>query len=343
MRRACLHLLGAVLLCVCIAPLAGCASGSARGAVAAPMSSTADAPGGTAGGALLMSDDFSHPNGPNRLIVNEWSHWNPNDPARVLSAAWELTSGSLFSVDGTGWTGFPDDTAPDRYSEQHTDSQVFRMNTARGSFGDVLQQLDARINGFSGSAAFPPLNWDGVVLWPRYVNQFHLYFAYLLRKDGRVAITKKCPGQLAGGNFYNGGTYFDLDSGRYLGPTILGRWYRLASSVQDNPDGSVTIRTFQDGRLAARATDRGLGCPPIRARTHLGIRADNVDANFTRYRANALSALLASSCPDSVVGAKRRIELARMHRSGARAHVGRCPAAFAPATGSSHTPTARPG
>ena len=78
-----------------------------------------------------MSDDFSRPNGPNNLIVNEWSYFNPDDAARVKSTSWQMTSGSLFSVNGLGWTGVPDDTAPDRYSGDHTDSQVFRLNTTR--------------------------------------------------------------------------------------------------------------------------------------------------------------------------------------------------------------------
>jgi len=189
-----------------------------------------------------------------------------------------------------------------------------------------VQELDARINGFSGSANFPPLAWDGVVLWPRFVTPYHLYFAYLLRKDGRVAITKKCPGEVPGGGLYNGGSYFVLASERYLGPTRVGRWYRLASSVQDNPDGSVTIRTFQDGRLAARATDRGVGCPPIHGPTHLGIRADNVDANLTHYRVRELSPLLRTNCPGSLVGAARRIALAQAGRRRGRAPGARCPA-----------------
>lgn len=275
-----------------------------------------------------MSDQFDHPNGPNNLIVNEWSYWNPQDPARVVAPAWQMTSGSLFSVGGLGWTGIPDDVSTDRYSEAHTDSQVFRLNTTRGDFGDVVQEVDARINGFTGSVDFPALPWDGVVLWPRYVDEFHLYFAYLLRKDGRVQITKKCPGHLAGGSFYNGGSYFDLSAERYHGPTVIGRWYRLASSVQDNPDGSVTIRTFQDGRLAAQATDRGVGCAPIRAPTQLGIRADNVDANLAHYRVYQLSPRLPASCPGAAVGALRRIERGR--RSSRSAH---CPAIFAPGGG----------
>jgi hypothetical protein len=273
-----------------------------------------------------MFDGFSRPNGPNRLIVNEWSYWNPGDPARVLSSVWQMTSGSLFSVGGIDWTGVPDDISPDRYSQQHTNSQVFRLHTGRGDLGNVVQELDARINGFVGSANFPPLAWDGVVLWPRFVTQYRLYFAYVLRKDGRVAITKKCPGEVPGGSFYNGGSYFDLAPERYLGATQVGRWYRLASSVQDNPDGSVTIRTFQDGRLAAQATDRGVGCPPIDGPTHLGIRADNVDANLAHYRVHALSPRLSTNCPGSLVGAARRIALAHARRPRPRAPGASCPA-----------------
>jgi hypothetical protein len=274
---------------------------------------TAQAPPGS----VLLRDGFDRPNGPHDLIANEWAYWHPTDPLRVGSETWQLTSGSLLSVGGHGWTGVPDDRAPDRYSQSSTDSQVFRLNTARSDFGDVEQAVDVRINGFAGSRRFPALPWDGVVLWPRYVTEFHLYFAYLLRKDGRVAITKKCPGRVSGGSVYNGGTYFDLTKERRFGPTIPGRWYRLASSVQDNSDRSVTIRIFQNGRLAAQATDRGVGCAPMRAPTKLGIRSDNVDANFGNYQVTQLSAGVPGRCPGSLVGARRGAalrHLARRHR-----------------------------
>jgi hypothetical protein len=320
------RLVTAALVGALAVSIAACETGPV-GDAPARMASAAHGP--SRPGQLLMSDDFKRPNGPNHLIVNEWSYWNPDDRGRVISAAWQMTSGSLFSVGGFGWTGVPDDTSSDRYSQEHTNSQVFRLNTRRSDFGDVVQEVDARINGFTGSANFPAVEWDGVVLWPRYVNEFHLYFAYLLRKDGRVAITKKCPGHVPGGSFYNGGSYFDLASERYLGPTVVGRWYRLASSAQDNPDGSVTIRTFQDGRLVAQATDHGVGCPPIGGPTQLGVRSDNVDANLTHYRVYELSPLLATSCPDSLVGAPRRTQLAHTRRRS-RARGSRCPAAFAP-------------
>jgi hypothetical protein len=272
-------------------------------------------------GSVLLRDGFSHPNGPNQLIANEWAYWNRWDPERIRSTTWAVTSGSLFSVDGVGWTGVPDDRAPDRYSETGTDSQVFRLHTVRGDFGNVEQAVDVRINGFAHSAKRPAHPWDGVVLWPRFVSPFHLYFAYLLRKDGRVEITKKCPGRIPGGSYYNRGSYFTLAPGRPFRPTIVGRWYHLASAVQDNPNGSVTIRVFRGGVLAAAATDHGVGCPPIRGQTHLGIRADNVDANFAGYIVTELSAFIPSRCPGSLVGATREAEL----RDAEPRRTRRCP------------------
>jgi hypothetical protein len=257
-------------------------------------------------GVLLVADDFSQPRGPNHLITNEWAYWNRTQRHGVTSPTWQMTSGSLFSVDGVGWTGPPDDIPPDQHSRVHTDSQIFRLHTSRADFRDVVQAVDVRINRYQGSAQYPRQPSDGVVLWPRYLSAIHLYFAYVLPEDGSAAITKKCPGAVAGGSYYNGGTYFDLTGKMHPGRVARGRWYRIASSVQDNADGSVTIRAFRDGHLVAATTDRGIGCVPLRGPTHLGIRTDNVDANFARYRAYELSPWVSVTCPDALVGSERR-------------------------------------
>jgi hypothetical protein len=273
-------------------------------------------------GEVVLRDGFSHPNGPNDLIANEWSSSNPTDPRRVRSAIWTVTSGSLFSHGGHGWTGIPDGLPPDRYSTTSTDSETFRLHTVREDFGDVEQEVDVRINRFTQPTTGAAHGWDGVVLWPRYVTQFHLYFAYLLRKDGRVAITKKCPGSVPGGGFYNGGTYFELAPVRSLRPPVVGRWYHLASAVQDNPGGSVTIRVFRDGVLVARATDYGVGCPPIRGPAKLGIRSDDVDASFDNYAVTGLSASLPRRYAGSLVGAKRQAALRHSGGGGGSRSVG---------------------
>ncbi len=239
--------------------------------------------------APVFADDFQTAGGPNNLVTNEHAFWNLRDLLAVRSSDWEVTSGSLFSRRGVASTGVPDLTAPDRYSLDSTGSGVFRMRTVRSNFGDNLQVLHARINDFHGFAERPAVPWDGVVVWPRYATEFNLYFAYALRKDGKVSLTKKCPGGDPNGrSYYNGGTYYGLTPETSVAPTVLGRWYSLATSAKDNVDGSVTISLYRGGEVVAQATDRGTGCPPIHGPTKLGLRADNVDASFSHYGVSPL-------------------------------------------------------
>ena len=231
----------------------------------------------------LFSDDFRRGNGLGGLVTNERA-LGGNNLLAVRSPDWEMTSGSLFSKRGLGWTGVPDVTVARPLLQDATGSSVFRLRTARSDFPDNIQRLHARINEFYGFPDRPAVPWDGVVLWPRYATEFHLYFAYALRKDGKVSLTKKCPGGDPNGrNYYNGGTYYDLTPETYHAPTVLGKWYSLATSAKDNPDGSVTVKLYRGGNVVAEATDDGIGCAPIRAPSRLGIRADNVDANFSHY------------------------------------------------------------
>ncbi len=108
-----------------------------------------DAPGGApthgSGGAgePLLFDAFAKANGPNGLITNEYALSNADG---VRSPRWEMTSGSLFVRDGSGWSGVPDTTAPDRLSRRTTDSAVFRLRTKAASFGDVIVRAEVRVN-----------------------------------------------------------------------------------------------------------------------------------------------------------------------------------------------------
>ena len=51
--------------------------------------------------------------GPDRLITNEYAHWNPQTPGSRISKDWDVTSGSLFVHDGVAWSGEPDKATPD--------------------------------------------------------------------------------------------------------------------------------------------------------------------------------------------------------------------------------------
>jgi hypothetical protein len=235
----------------------------------------------------LMRDDFRSAYGPNGLITNQFAFWAPEAPG-VRSPLWEVTSGSLFSREGHGWTGVPDAAVPNAFSTNGTGSLVFRLRTRWTDFGSVRQEVSVRVNALTPtSAGGEP--WDGVVLWPRYESEFALYFAYVLRRDGRVQLTKKCAGQVPGGDYHNGGTYFPLTAYGVSGPPLeLGAWTRLATEVHDEPDGAVTVRAFRDGRVVARAVDRGTGCAPLHGPARLGVRGDNADFDLDDYRVAAL-------------------------------------------------------
>src|SRR5262249_6964749 len=88
---------------------------------------------GVAGGAdaPLLGDSFS-----SGLVTNEYAYWNPG--SGVDSPRWELTSGTLFSRGGRGWTGIPDAGCdPNVGSSNCTDSAVFRLTSKRYDFCDV--------------------------------------------------------------------------------------------------------------------------------------------------------------------------------------------------------------
>ena len=251
--------------------------------------STAAAAPATTATPGTFTDGFDSPNGTNNLITNQYAFWG-TDSLAVRSSAWDVTSGSLFARDGRAWSGPVDAVTPDRYSTNGTGSYVFRMRSKRAEFGSTRQEVSAKINSFyGGTASRPAVAWDGVVLWPRYDTEFSLYFGYILRKDGRVGITKKCPGQVAGGDYYNGGSYFSLYSERFYASTNVGQWYRIGTDAQDNADGSVTIRLLRDGKVVAEARDTGVGCAPIKGPARIGIRADNAEFELDDYVATPLS------------------------------------------------------
>jgi hypothetical protein len=218
---------------------------------------------------VLFFDAFGPDNG---IITNEFATWNPTNPARVASPDWEMTSGSLLAAYGSGWTGVPDGGSPDARSETATGSAVFRLNTRRHDFGDVDVAMRLRVSGLVATSRTPATDWDGVHIWMRYRAEEELYYASVNRRDGAVVIKKKC----AGGST-NGGTYHTLASAK--GHAIpLDTWQDVAAGVQDNPDGTVTLRLWREGRLLLEVTDRGTGCAPLTGDGAVGVRGDN--ANF---------------------------------------------------------------
>jgi hypothetical protein len=230
-----------------------------------------------AAGSALFREEFAYPDG---LVTNEYSTWNADHADARISPVWEMTSGSLFAQGGTGWTGKPDGCSTSSpTSEPCTASDVFRLNTRRHDFGDVTVSLDLRNNYLTSSSRTPAQDWDGIHVWLHYQSEYKLYYASFNRRDGRLVIKKKCEG-----GSENGGTYYELGAGELTGfPIPFGAWQHLAASIQDNPDGSVTIAMWRNGIKLLSATDGGVGCAPIAAAGSVGVRGDNADFNVDNF------------------------------------------------------------
>jgi hypothetical protein len=231
----------------------------------------------TLSGTILFQDAFNYPNS---VVTNEFSYWNASNLQATLSPIWQMTSGSLFAQNGTGWTGVPDGCSTSSvHSTPCTASDVFRLNSAEYDFGDVTVSMDLLNNYQTSSSRTPAENWDGVHIWLHYQSEYNLYYASVNRRDGHIVIKKKCVG-----GSENGGTYYELGQGEVAGyPIPFGVWQHVAAKIQDGSDGSVTITMYRGGKPVLSARDTGVGCSPITAPGSVGVRGDNDNFNFDNF------------------------------------------------------------
>ncbi|HET7026293.1 MAG TPA: hypothetical protein VFI28_01240 [Candidatus Limnocylindrales bacterium] len=222
-------------------------------------------------------------------MTNEYAHRNPNAAGAVRDAVFEVTSGSLFARNGAWWTGVPDDVSPGPASARGTDSAVFRMTTRRSDFDSVRVSFGLRVAAFVTTARTPAEAWDGVHVLLRYQSPFELYYASIDRRDGSLQIKKKVAGGAS-----NGGTYFTLASRAPAVPapgpraTVDG-WQDVAATVETEPSGAVRIAVWHGAQLVLQAIDDGsVGGPPILEPGAVGIRGDNCDFEFRRFRVDGL-------------------------------------------------------
>jgi hypothetical protein len=231
-------------------------------------------------GNVLFQQKFERSDG---LITNEYAYWNPDDTTAMRSPDWEMTSGSLFASGGAAYSGPPDRIGPDATSAKATDSAVFRLNTSRYDFGNTSVTLALRVRRLSSTSATPAVDWDGVHIFLRYQSQYHLYYASVNRRDGRVVIKKKCPGGPS-----NGGTYYVIGQEIASQPIPFGVWQRVGASVINLSDGSVLIALSRDGKTLTTARDTGVGCAPITTSGAVGLRGDNAELDFDDFTVRVL-------------------------------------------------------
>lgn len=188
------------------------------------------------------------------------------DQAPAAGEPWEMTSGTLFRAEDTGWSGVPDSGR----AEGSNGSAVFRMVSRNREFRDIDMTVALRVDALVDTERTPAQDYDGAHIWVRYRSEAELYAVSVDRRDATMIIKKKC----AGGDT-NGGTYYDLSESVRDAPIPWGQWQRIVVTVRDQPDGSVVIDASRDGR-SVRAVDNGVGCPAITG-GGVGVRGDNAE------------------------------------------------------------------
>jgi hypothetical protein len=210
-----------------------------------------------------------------KLITNERAYFSPHSPGVHLSRAWLVTSGSLFSDSGAGWTGVPDDVPPNKISSNGTDSAVFRAVTRRADFTDVTVSFQLKVAGLVSTQRTPAVPYDGVHVFLRYQNPQHLYVVSVYRRDGIVAIKEKLPGGSA-----NGGSYYTLAEARHQMP--LHAWVPVSVTIETE-GRAVQIQLDIGAHQVLSLANRDTPVLPILGPGRVGLRGDNCEFYFRNF------------------------------------------------------------
>ena len=216
-----------------------------------------------------------------KLITNERAYFDPHAPGVRTSEDWIVTSGSLFSYAGAGWTGVPDGVRPDATSRNGTDSAVFRAVTRRNDFSNVAVSFQLKVAKLVTTQRTPAGAYDGVHVFLRYQNYQSLYAVSVYRRDGLVAVKEKLPGGPS-----DGGTYYTLTEAPYRIP--LHTWVPIRVTIVTLTSKAVRIGLFIGGHQVLTTTEPASRVPPILPAGRVGLRGDNCDfyfRDFTVYRA----------------------------------------------------------
>jgi hypothetical protein len=209
------------------------------------------------------------------LVTNEVAYRKPGAAGAHTSPAWLVTSGSLFAVKGTGYTGPVDRGRPGLDSQSNTGSAVFRATSTRSDLGDVRVDLALHVDGIVGAAVGKQLNYDGVHLMVRYTSPDSVYTVSLCRRDGTSAIKKKSPGIKSD---EPGEPYITLAQVPFACP--LNAWATLQVDVR-NVAGGVSLTLRSDGHQVVSVIDVGQGgVPALTAPGRVGLRGDDTEFHF---------------------------------------------------------------
>lgn len=242
----------------------------------------------------MLYEPFNYPDG---VITNEYAFDNPTLANAHRSSVWEVTNGSMYAASGAGWTGVPDNKAPNHDSTSGNSSSAFRLRTIRKDFGSVAVSFRLLNLGLNSSSTTPPVDWDGAHVQMRYVSEYQLYALSVNRRDNKLVIKKKVPGGPS-----NGGTYYDLTPGiPYTVP--YGQWQTVKVVALNNADGSVTLELWLNGTRRAQVIDDGrVGGSPIRTAGRVGLRGDNANLKFDDFIVTSLTGSAGDTTAPTISG-----------------------------------------
>lgn len=213
------------------------------------------------------------------LRTNEYAYNNPSNACSRLDPAnqWDMTSGSLFVMNGANYSGPIDNngTSAGPHSSTYTGSAVYRQVSKISNAQNATISVALKVHEFdSGNSASD----DGVKLWHRYQSQYDLYAAYVARRDGALAIKRK----IHDGGPSNGGSYHTLASTAVDTYDIpLDTWQTITFAAETLGSGRVRLTLTVPGVTALTHDDDGVTStvdsqfyPQITSAGRVGIRGD---------------------------------------------------------------------
>lgn len=215
------------------------------------------------------------------LVTNEYAYRNPHAADAHTDADWSVTSGSLFALNGDGWTGRPDSGETGADSRTSTGSAVFRLVTHRRDFADVDVRSAVRIGRPITTARTPLQDYDGGHVWLRYHSPEELYALSFRRRDGLIVIKRKIPADDAAA--VNEGDYATLAQAEH--GFAYDTWHNIRARVRNQPHGDVRLSLEIDGRIVLSTLDRSPG--PLRRPGGVGLRGDNSELTFRAFTATS--------------------------------------------------------
>lgn len=235
---------------------------------------------------VLFSDPLS---GTDRIVTNEFNHWNKNSACPYKSDIWDMTSGTLLIKNGMGYSGVPTSEKKSICdSTVQNNSAIFRLNTKQNNFSNATVSLDYMPIQHGGGGATNH-SYDGIHVWVGYKTQYSLYIATIFRWDENLVIKKKVPqAQAQCTDPANEGCYYNLtDEKPYPDITTANVWHHADIKFAANTNEEVTITERIDGQTVFQGTDTNIHGPAYTSGA-VGVRGDNTEFYFKNFTVTQL-------------------------------------------------------